>query len=181
MSTEWWLSVLAALVIGVVSFIAGRVYERLKRVRFTVHNWRVDFVDNNQPNGTDFSDLDSVGRDNVTHIKYEFDVVFFNQKATPVSLRELSFGVYRSSRSCCRISESTCHTETDYLDLLGDTTHFVDLQPHQSTKLTFYGVIPTDDLDEFLECDRAILRGTMIAHKPVQKKWVIAKWRSSTR
>jgi len=180
---EWWKIVTGLILLGVgtlvsaISFILGRLYERMKPVRFEVCDWKIQFVDMNQPNGTDFSDLQKVGRDKVDHIRFDLVILVFNMKANPVSLRgiELHFkqGTSRQSKTLCTPDEFRYKIGKMYTSVGETPEHYIDLEPHKSTSVTMWGTLAKKDLDAFLKCRSVWLMARSTEGRRKRRYWRI--------
>jgi len=178
---DWWglLSGLILLATGTIisalSFVLGRLYERMKPVHFQVFDWKLSFIDRNKPRGSECRDIAIVGRGNVSDIRIDFTVIFFNKKASPISLRKIHIEFRNDRGMVCKPEkyyfsvgdQSTCVDE--------EPAHYIDLPSHESRRVVFWGGLPKEELDNVLAS-----KSVWFIAESTERKGRIRRWRIAT-
>jgi hypothetical protein len=177
---DWWgllsglILIVAGAIISAISFVLGRLYERMKPLHFQVFDWELSFIDRNKPRGSECHDIKIVGRENVSDIRIDFKVIFFNKKANPISLNKLHIEFRDCCGMVCEPKELFFKVGPDYTRVDENRAHYIDLPSHESRRVVFWGGLPKEELDNVLASKSVWFIAESTERKGMIRRWLIA-------
>ena len=178
---DWWgvvadvIKLAAGAVFGLIGFVCGRLYERSKPIRFKVFEWKVLFADQQNEK---YERVEIPGVDKVWYVRFDFDTLFFNCKSTAISLREINVefraGKGHRSKFLCRQNEFFFRCGGEYVSVDEKPAHFIDLAPHESVEVRFWGSIPKEHLAELLRFQSVWLVAESTEKRGKRYRWRLA-------